>query len=87
MTETSPLTLDLVLQAARKLPVDDQYKLFNRLEDELHGGSVSDEESELSPEWKAELQKRLAEDEAGVAEWIPAEDVIKELRDSLKRPA
>lgn len=79
MTATSPLTLELVLEAARKLPVDDQYKLFNQLEDELHG--VPDD----SEEWENELNRRVAEVEAGTAELIPAETVIAELRSMLRK--
>lgn len=87
MNANISLTVDSVFEAARKLPLDDQYALCNRLEDELHGCPTPDNDSELSPEWKAELQRRLAEDEAGEAEWIPASEVIRELRESLSRPA
>jgi len=80
MTATAPITLDLVLEAAHKLPIDDQYALYNQLEAELHGSDSDD--FELSKEWEEELNRRVAEVEAGTAELHDWEDVLREARDS-----
>ena len=82
MTATSPLTIDVVLEAARKLSVDDQYELYNRLEVELHGVD-DDADMVLSKEWEDELQRRVEEVQAGTAELIPAAQVLSELRGML----
>jgi hypothetical protein len=79
MTATAPLTLDLVLEAARKLPIDDQYQLCNQLEIELCGPAGD------SDDWENELNRRVAEVESGVAEVIPAATVMAELQAMLQR--
>ncbi len=84
MTATAPLTLDFVLEAARKLPIDDQYSLYNHLEDELHGVN-SDTSTVHAKAWEMELDRRVAEVESGVAELIPAEQVLSELRGLLRK--
>lgn len=83
---TATLTVDSVLEAARKLPIDDQFVLYSKLDHELHG--VDEEvEVEATSAWEDELLRRRAEVDAGVAELIPVEDVLAELRGMLRRPA
>ena len=83
MTATAPITLDSVLEAAHKLPIDDQYALYSQLEAELHGSDSDD--FELSKEWEEELNRRVAEVEAGTAVLIPAVEVLAELRGMLRK--
>lgn len=82
MTATSPLTVDAVLEAALKLPIDAQYELASRLEAELHGGE-EDSAPPLSKEWENEIALRVAEVDAGTAELIPAGEVLAEMRAML----
>ena len=41
--------------------------------------SLEEDERELSPEWREELQRRVASIEAGETKLIPAEDLWKEI--------
>lgn len=41
--------------------------------------SLEEDEHELSPEWREELQRRVASIEAGETKLIPAEDLWKEI--------
>ena len=41
--------------------------------------SLAEDERELSPEWREELQRRVASIEAGETKLIPAEDLWKEI--------
>lgn len=79
------LTVESFLEVSEQLPINDQYELLNRLSDRLHGGEGDDDgEVSLSPEWMAEINRRIAEVEAGTAELIPAEQVLAELRAELR---
>ncbi|MGV3659413.1 MAG: addiction module protein [Prosthecobacter sp.] len=78
------LTVESFLEVSEQLPINDQYELLNRLSDRLHGGEEDDNEAALSPEWMAEINRRIAEVEAGTAELIPAEQVLAELRAELR---
>lgn len=85
MTANPPLTIESFLEVSEQLPIDDQYELLNRLSDRLHGGEDADDcEVTLSPEWMEEINRRVAEVEAGTAELIPAEQVLAELRAQLR---
>jgi putative addiction module component (TIGR02574 family) len=56
------------------LPRMDRSQLASRLLE-----SLEEEEHELSPEWREELQQRVASIDAGNAKLIPAEDLWKEI--------
>ena len=43
------------------------------------------EEVALSPEWEAELEKRLADIDAGRVDLVPSEDVFERVESSLKQ--
>jgi putative addiction module component (TIGR02574 family) len=66
-----------ILDAVRALPVEEQYRLMDVLQDDLHLPALADE---LSPEWKAELDRRLADTEANPDDCIPWEQVLAEAR-------
>jgi putative addiction module component (TIGR02574 family) len=40
----------------------------------------TDEQREIDEAWRIEIERRVAEVDAGTAKLIPAEDVIRELR-------
>ncbi len=79
--------VDTLLEAAKRLTNREQGEFLDRFLDLNYDGNDSDEEQPLSPEWMAEIKHRIAQDEAGLSEWIPAEDVICGLRDTLSQPA
>jgi putative addiction module component (TIGR02574 family) len=56
------------------LPRIDRSQLASRLLE-----SLEEDEHELSPEWREELQRRVASIDAGKAKLIPAEDLWKEI--------
>jgi hypothetical protein len=86
MTAASPSPVDTLIEAAKRLSRDEQVDFFDRFT-EVFGDSEESESAALSPEWMAEVNRRIADDEAGLSEWTPAEDVLRALRASLKLPA
>ncbi len=86
MTAAIPSPVDALIEAAKRLTRDEQVAFFDRFTEVL-GDDEESESATLSPEWMAEVNRRIADDEAGLSEWIPAEDVLRDLRASLKRPA
>lgn len=56
------------------LPRTDRSQLASRLLE-----SLEEDEHELSPEWREELQRRVASIDAGKAKLIGAEDLWKEI--------
>jgi putative addiction module component (TIGR02574 family) len=59
---------------ALHLPRTDRSQLASRLLE-----SLEHDEHELSPEWREELQRRVAIIDAGKAKLIPAQDLWKEI--------
>jgi len=57
------------------LPRVDRSQLASRLLE-----SLDEDEHELSPEWRNELQRRIEKIDAGTAKLIPAEDLWKEAK-------
>ncbi len=81
MSHASEHTIDSLFAAIRSLPIDYQYALYNRLQDELHGGSDSEEEETFpSLEWQTEIKRRIADCDSGLGQFTPAEVVIAEAR-------
>ena len=54
-------------------------------------GEVTPDDSELSPEWKAELERREQASEAGLVRYLTQEEVTAQIRERLNethpRPA
>jgi len=59
---------------ALDLPREDRSKLASRLLE-----SLEEDDFELSPEWDAELDRRVKEMDEGTAEMISSEDFWKEI--------
>ena len=55
-----------------------------RLAEELLASLEESPSSEVDAAWDAEIQKRIAEVEAGTVELVPAEEVFARVRQSLK---
>ncbi|MBE7493577.1 MAG: addiction module protein [Verrucomicrobiaceae bacterium] len=87
MNATVLSPVDTLLEAAKRLTNREQGEFLDRFLDLSYDGADGDEEQPLSPEWKAEIEQRIADDEAGLTQWHPLEDVLAEARESLKRPA
>ena len=79
-----------VLDAVRSLPVADQFRLLDQVREDLTDHYVEDEldtneDSDLTPELKAELDRRLADLKANPDSGIPLEQVLAEARARYKR--
>lgn len=82
MSATTLSAVDSLIEAAKRLSDRERGEFLDRLLDLDH-----DEEQPLSAEWTAEIERRIAEDEAGQTTWHSLEAVIAEARDTLNRPA
>jgi len=67
-------TLDVLTADAMKLTPEERRELIERLADSVLPAVP------LHPAWDAEMARRLAEMDAGIAAAIPAEQVFAELR-------
>ncbi|MDC6167065.1 addiction module protein [Paucibacter sp. XJ19-41] len=67
--------LDSVTGDAMKLRPEERAELLERLVD-----SLRPEPPPLHPSWEAELERRVAELDAGLAQSIPADQVFAEMR-------
>lgn len=69
-----------ILDEALDLPDDERAALTEALSDSLHPEPV-----ELSPEWKAEIEGRIAQLERGEARSVAWEEVEATVRRTLRR--
>ena len=69
-----PMTLDQIVEEARRLPPEQVIELVDRLTEELH---VS---PKIEAEWRAETRRRVAEIESGQETGIPGEVVSARIR-------
>ncbi len=79
--------VDSLLEAVQRLSNRERGDFLDRflaLNDEPED---ADEEATLSDEWKTEIERRIADDKAGLTTWHTIEDVLAEARESLQRPA
>jgi putative addiction module component (TIGR02574 family) len=72
------LTYDQILAEALKLPAEEQERLVDYLSSSL-------DSSELSPEWRAELTRRIERIERGQAKTVSWEEVRAEAETILRR--
>jgi len=73
-------TAKKILDEALALPDDERAALMEALSD-----SFDPEPAQLSPEWKAEVQSRIAQVERGEVETVPWEQVEARIRQTLDR--
>lgn len=76
-----PTLVEELSARAKALSAEDRARLAEELLDSLHG--ESDTEAEAA--WDREIERRVAEIEAGAVELIPAEDVHTEARRLIRR--
>lgn len=72
--------LKQVLVQALALPEDDRFALIEALSE-----SLSRDDEDLSPEWKSEIESRIAQVGRGEVELIPGEQVDAEIRALLAK--
>lgn len=72
--------LNEIVTAALALPPEERQILVERMEDSLASIPILHEE-----EWKAEVERRIRDLEAGRTKLIPAEEVFAGIRASLER--
>jgi putative addiction module component (TIGR02574 family) len=72
-----------ILKAALELPEEERETLVEELAVSLHGGRA---DGSLSPEWEAEIARRLRKVESGEAKFISPEEVFSEA-DEIVRAA
>ncbi|MBT9456633.1 MAG: addiction module protein [Burkholderiaceae bacterium] len=68
-----PTALDSVTADAMKLSPEDRAELIERLTDPVLPNPP------LHPDWQAEIARRVAEMDAGVTQFIPADQAMAEL--------
>ena len=67
-------------ERAKVLPPEDRA----RLAEELLASLEESPSAEVDAAWDAEIQRRIAEVDAGTAELVPSEEVFTRVRQSLK---
>ena len=71
------ISYEKVKDDALHLPIEDRSRLASRLLESL------DDDDDVSPEWKDELDRRIQEIDDGTAEMIPHAEVMAKVRASL----
>ena len=84
-TSVSP-SVDALLEAAKSLSREERGEFFDRFTEVL-GEDERGVGAPISSEWMEEVKQCIADDEAGLAEWSDAAEVVARLRDSLNHPA
>ncbi len=74
-----PMTLDQIVEEARRLPTEQVVELVDRLSEGLHLGPGIEES------WKAETRRRVADIEAGKVQGIPGTEVSARIRKAVGR--
>jgi putative addiction module component (TIGR02574 family) len=72
-------TFDTVLQDALRLPVEERSRMASRLIESVDDG----DEVELSPAWRAEINRRVESILDGTAKLIEHEEVMTGVRQKL----
>ena len=73
------ISYEKIKEDALHLPIEDRSRLASRLLESL------DEDDDISPEWKDELDRRIQEIDEGKAVMIPHVEVMANVRASLAR--
>jgi hypothetical protein len=70
------LTLDQIVEEARRLPREQSAELLDR----LLADAVEAPDAEIEQAWKVETRRRIAEIESGAEPGVPGEQAMAELR-------
>lgn len=68
---------EAIREQAMKLPIEER----GWLRDDLWASSRTARERQIDAAWEVEIERRLAEIEAGTAKLIPAEEVFRKLKE------
>ena len=68
-----------LLEAALRLPRDDRSRLAELLRESVD----AEDDGELTPEWRAEIARRVADLDSGRTRAVPWEDVRRKLWEGL----
>jgi putative addiction module component (TIGR02574 family) len=71
-----PITLDQIVEETRELPAETVAELVDRIMVARHG----DIEPSIAAAWKTEMDRRLAEIEAGKVKGVPLEESLVRAR-------
>ncbi len=88
ISAAAPSAVDVLLEAAKLLSPQQRRDFFDRFTEEAWNDEDESMEAEdgdppLSQEWMEEIQRRVAEDEAGLTTWTDAGEMIRKARESL----
>jgi len=75
---TTAELLEHLRQQAMQLPKKERLELAHELED-----SVDDDDGDLHPAWRTELERRVAAVDAGTAEALPVDEAFADIRAKL----
>jgi putative addiction module component (TIGR02574 family) len=75
MLNTVPMTVDQIVEEARRWPPEKVGELVGRLTEDLHSGSP-----EIETAWQAEIARRVEEIRSGKVRGIPGEEVSARVR-------
>jgi putative addiction module component (TIGR02574 family) len=71
-----PITLDQIVDETREMPVEVVTELVDRIMAARHG----DVEASAAAAWKLEIDRRIAEIEAGKVQGVPLEESLARAR-------
>jgi len=71
-----PMTLDEIVEETREMPAEVVSELVDRIMAARHGGV----ESPVAAAWKTEIDRRIAEIEAGSVQGVPLEEPLARAR-------
>lgn len=84
---SAPTAVDVLVEAAKLLSPEQRRDFFDRFTEGWDDKEAEDDGAALSEEWMDEIQRRIAEDEAGQTVWTDASEVIRMARESLGEKA
>lgn len=84
---SAPSAVDVLMEAAKLLSPQQRRDFFDRFTEGWDDKEAEEDESALSEEWMEEIQRRIAEDEAGQTIWTDASEVIRTARETLGETA
>ena len=79
MSINAAVSYEQVKDGALQLPLEDRSRLASRLLESL------DDDDDVSPEWKDEIDRRLQEIDDGAAKMIPHAEVMANVRAGLAK--
>lgn len=77
-----PALIEQIEQQALALSLEDRSELIRRLSDSLEG-EPEDSPEVIAQAWDEEIARRVADMEAERTKWIPADQVLAELRQRI----